>query len=231
MDKKIEIRAATQPIRLEGRTLYGTAVPYNSNSLDIGGFQERFLPGSVTDTIKSGLIEAWTYHDRTKPLGSQAGGSLRLKEDETGLHYEIDLPDTSYANDLRAMMSDGRKDIGGTSFGFFPEKDNWKRENGTNIREVVKAHLDHISPVVTPAYPATSAALRSAHEASGIDSMDAYGVDLDRLTGIFVAVQKGLALEDSEMDVARLAIRQLRKIRIARPKLKEAEILAAKILL
>jgi phage head maturation protease len=218
---KYEIRGAASAgtVRLEGRTLHGTAIPYNSDSLDLGGFIERFAPGSVTEAIAGGQIEAWTYHDRTKPLGSQAAGTL---------------PDTSYANDLRAMMSrpNGKSDIGGTSFGFAPAPDGqqWKREGGNNVRTITKAFIDHVSPVVTPAYPTTSASLRS-FSAADIDMADAYGIDLNKLAKIFIAVRKGLSIDSDERDIAKQAISQLRNLKCLTPKLKEAEALASKYLL
>lgn len=224
-----EIRSQSSPIRIEGRKLYGTAIPYNSDSHDLGGFTERFMPGSVAETIKSGQIEICLYHDRTMPLGSQAGGSLKLIDSPTGLNYECDLPDTSYANDFRAMMTGGRKDIGGTSFGFRPTEDGqtWKRENGKNIREINKAQLDHISPVVTPAYPASTAQLRSL---GNVDALDAYGFDLDKLAKIFVSIKRGLAIEQVEMELARLVISQLRDA-IQTPKLAKAMDAASRLLL
>lgn len=233
---KFELRAAAgnEAIKIVGRTLYGTAIPYNRDSLDLGGFVERFAPGSVADTIKSGQIEAWTYHDRTKPLGSQAGGTLRLIDTPTGLNYECDLPDTSYANDLRALMTreNGKSDIGGTSFGFAPASDGqqWKREGDQNVRTITRAHLEHISPVVTPAYPSTTAALRS-FTAADIDQADAYGIDLSALAKIFVAVRKGLTVGMDEREVAMLAIRQLQNLKVLTPKLKDASTLASKYLL
>jgi HK97 family phage prohead protease len=206
----IELRAATSSVKLEGRTLYGTAIPYNSDSHDLGGFVERFLPGSVSDTIKSGLIEAWTYHDRTKPLGSQAGGTLRLFDRPNSLDYECDLPDTSYANDLRAMLT-GRKDVAGTSFGFMPTSAGqiWKRENGNNVREIVKADLEHISPVITPAYPSTTAALRSL-TAAELEDADAYGLDIRELRKVFVAIKRGLKISEPEAYLISEAITLLR---------------------
>jgi HK97 family phage prohead protease len=233
---KYEIRGAASAgtVRLEGRTLHGTAIPYNSDSLDLGGFIERFAPGSVTEAIAGGQIEAWTYHDRTKPLGSQAAGTLRLTDTPQGLLYECDLPDTSYANDLRAMMSrpNGKSDIGGTSFGFAPAPDGqqWKREGGNNVRTITKAFIDHVSPVVTPAYPTTSASLRS-FSAADIDMADAYGIDLNKLAKIFIAVRKGLSIDSDERDIAKQAISQLRNLKCLTPKLKEAEALASKYLL
>jgi HK97 family phage prohead protease len=232
MSTIIELRAAgVSPVRLEGRTLYGTAIPYKSDSHDLGGFVERFMPGSVTDTIKSGRIEAWTYHDRTKPLASQAGGSLRLFDRTHGLDYELDLPDTTYANDLRALMSGGRKDIGGTSFGFWPTPDGqrWQRENGNNVREIVKAELEHISPVVTPAYPATTAKLRALTGVE-VDHADLYGIDLDVLTKIFVASKRGLILSDAEREVSRKAIERLRET-VTTPRLDAAIDRASRMLL
>ena len=155
MSKTI-LRVFNSAPKLDGNKLAGVAIPYNSLSLDLGGFREQFLPGSVSESVKGGMIEAWQYHDRSKPLGSQKGGTLRLVDTPTSLNYEVDLPDATYARDLKAMYrDDGRTDIGGTSFGFWLNSESdmrWSRADGGNIRTIVKATLEHVSPVITPAY-------------------------------------------------------------------------------
>lgn len=193
--------------KLEGNTLYGTAIPYNSLSHDLGGFVERFMPGSVADTIKSGLIEANLYHNPNMPVGSQAAGTLRLFDRPHGLDYEVDLPDTSYVADFRKLLNSDRQDVGGTSFGFWPDAqgEQWSKEGGSVVRTITRATLQHVSPVITPAYPATTANLRALAQGE-LSPEELYGLDLQKLSQIFVAIKRGLQLDDTEVEVARAAM-------------------------
>jgi len=166
------------------------------------------------------MIEAWAHHDMTKPIGSVAAGNLRLKDTPTGLTYELDLPQgNSDADNLVSLANSGI--IGGTSIGFGVNQDDvrWTRDGGENIAEVLRADLSHISPVVTPAYPQTSAMLRSM--ITDHDKVDEYGIDLNLLAKIFVAAKRGLIISDNEMEVARRAIELLRG-RIQTPRLERA---------
>jgi HK97 family phage prohead protease len=231
---KYEIRQLkTPPPTLSGRTLSGIAIPYNSLSLNLGGFVERFMPGSVSDTIKSGQIELWAHHDRSKPIGSQASG-MKLWEEKDGLHYSADLPEKNTdAENVMSLLNRDRPIIGGTSFGFMPvgsSGERWLRENGQNVREIIKAEIEHLSPVVTPAYPATSAILRSLQEGKAGGLADIYGIDLDMLAGIFLAQKRGLTVSESETEVARQAI-SLLSATIRTPKLKSATDQAARLLM
>jgi HK97 family phage prohead protease len=47
-------------------------------------------------------------------LGRNKSGTLRLSEDNIGLHYQVDLPDTTYARDLAISMERG--DVSQSSF-------------------------------------------------------------------------------------------------------------------
>jgi phage head maturation protease len=175
-------------------------------------------------------MEAWAHHDQTKPIGSQAAGNLRLTDSPVGVLYQLELPEgnTDADNVVSLARSDkGKPIIGGTSFGFRiagPDGQQWKRENGENIREVMKADVNHISPVVTPAYPQTSAMLRSltAHVRShDADMVDEYGIDLNLIAKIFIAAKRGLQIADNEIEVARAAIKLLEG-RIQTPRLERA---------
>jgi HK97 family phage prohead protease len=182
-----------------GKTLVGRAIVWNSLSRDMGGFQERFLPGSVTDSVKGGIVCALLNHDTSKPLGTQQAGTLRLLEDAQGLNFEIDMPDTSYAADAIAMMKRG--DGTGTSFAFNPIETNWTKENGLNIVEIRSATLGEVSPLVgvPAAYPATSCALRSLLDQGEIDYAERYGIDLDSVAAVFCAIKRGLPLDTKEL--------------------------------
>lgn len=76
---------------------------------------------------------------------------------------EVDLPDTSYANDLAVSVKRG--DITGQSFGFHTLEDSWetKKKDGeeVNIRTLEKVALIDVGPVTFPAYPQTDVAVRA----------------------------------------------------------------------
>ena len=233
---KYELRQQnnTAPVSVEGKTLSGYAIVWNSDSRDLGGFTERFLPGSVTESVRSNTITAVAHHDDSMPLGAQHDGTLRLREDAKGLSYEIDLPDASYARDLASLMTEQRKTIGGTSFSFStpPGGDVWKRQDGKNIREVRKATLGHISPVAVAAYPETTAFLRSlSGETETLNIVDIYGIDLEKLAAIFLASNKGLrSIQPEEIELARKAMVALQAATCS-PRLDAANVRAANILI
>lgn len=211
----------------DGKKLIGLAIPYNSLSRDLGGFQERFMPGSVSDSVKGGNICAVLNHNLSQSLGTQQSGSLRLFDKADGLYVEIDVPDTSYARDAMALIKRG--DGTGMSCGFNPVDTKWIKESGTNIAEVRRAELGEVSVLTgpPPAYEATSIAVRSAEQS--VDLAEYYGIDFERLASVFVAIKKGLPLTDAETQVmqqARCLFADVRK-----PLLEAAEKLAASVLL
>lgn len=62
-------------------------------------------------------ILALVDHDRSKVIGSTAS-NLRLRETDSGLEYELDLPDTQLGRDIKVMTT--QKLVSGTSIGFAP---------------------------------------------------------------------------------------------------------------
>ncbi|MEJ7777478.1 MAG: HK97 family phage prohead protease [Sphingomicrobium sp.] len=165
----MERRASIQgEVRSEGRTLSGYALVYGSEAR-INGHREIIAPGAVTASLGGGRdILALVDHDAGKLLGRTKSGSLRLSEDSRGLAFEIDLPETSAARDVLALVERG--DAGGMSFGFSTPKggDEWR---GTT-RTLRNIHLHEISVVQSfPAYTATTVEARNA----------AFALDLMRL--------------------------------------------------
>lgn len=105
-------------------------------------------------------VRALFNHDPSMLLGRQSAGTLRVGTDEVGLTFEVDLPDTSYARDLRELVARG--DLNGMSFGFVPGVDEWDRAPDGVARRThtsIKALVD-VSPVTFPAYDGTDVALR-----------------------------------------------------------------------
>lgn len=146
------------------RQISGIAAPYNTLSADLGGFREKIDP----DAFKRSLSEqknilAYYNHDSSAVLGSTRSGSLQLSSTPAGLSFRIDLPETSYARDLIALMERG--DVSQMSFGFITRKQAWDDPatgETWRVRTLLDVDLHEISVVADPAYPeGTEAALRS----------------------------------------------------------------------
>lgn len=149
-----EIKAAA-----ESRTVEGYASVFNSMSEDLG-FREIILPGAFSDVLDND-VRALYNHDSNYLLARTTSGTLELKEDEKGLYYRFEMPNTSYGNDMLELFRRG--DLTQSSFGFTVEKDSWRMEDGQQVRYIERVgSLFDVSPVVYPAYSQASSGLRSA---------------------------------------------------------------------
>lgn len=166
---KKEYRVIAQELRVKKtddgkRTISGYAALFNSLSGNLGGFVEKIAPGAFSEALKISDTRALFNHDANFVLGRQSAGTLRLKEDKIGLFMEVDLPDTQVARDLATSIDRG--DITQQSFGFTVKRDSWEdidKDVATRTLEEIGELFD-VSPVVFPAYPDTSVAIRSLEE-------------------------------------------------------------------
>lgn len=167
MTQQRETRALSAPVEVRatdsGRMVVGHAVNFNSETVIAGLFREKFAPGAFAKSIAEGDIRALFNHNTSLLLGRTKSGTLRVSEDDQGLHYEVDLPDTQAGRDLSVSMDRG--DIDGSSFGFRSIKEEWDESGDLPLRTIIEAELFEVSPVTFPAYPDTSIALRSLTEA------------------------------------------------------------------
>lgn len=131
---------------------------------DIGGwFHEVIARGAFTNTLRTADVRAYFDHDSGRVLGRSSAGTLRLKEDDKGLHVEIDLPDTSDGRDVKTLIERG--DISGMSFGFAVTRQEWDETVDPPKRTILEVDLREVSIVSDPAYDGTSIAMRSLDEA------------------------------------------------------------------
>jgi HK97 family phage prohead protease len=143
-------------VRSEGNTFqfYGYALKWDARSQNLGGFRERVAMGATADSIQRDDVRALYNHDPNLVLGRNRSGTLRLSEDTEGLHYEVDMPDTTYARDLATSMERG--DVSQSSFGFKvsgPDgQDFAEDDDGFPLRTLNKISLFDVSPVTYPAY-------------------------------------------------------------------------------
>lgn len=123
-------------------------------------FRERIMPGAFDRALRDRHdVRGLFNHDANQLLGRSAAGTMRLSVDQTGLRYEIDLPDTQLGRDLRELLERG--DITGSSFAFAATRVVWIEERDLTIRQVEEVDLYDVGPVTFPAYEATTAGVRS----------------------------------------------------------------------
>lgn len=146
---------------LEGNRLVGHAAVFGQTARLAGGY-ERIAPTAFQRVLEAPEtdVRALINHDPKYVLGRQSAGTLRLSTDKEGLRFDVDLPDTSYARDLRELVARG--DVTGASFGFIPGEDEFSTApDGKQVRTHTSvARLLDVSPVTFPAYEGAGVALR-----------------------------------------------------------------------
>lgn len=166
----------------------GYAAVFNKLSEDLGGFREKIDPGAFADVLE-GDTRALKNHNSDYVLGRTTSGTLKLKEDDTGLRYEIIPPETQWAKDL--MVSIDRGDITQSSFGFRVADDKWETQGEENIRTIIKiAELPDVSPVTYPAYPDTNVQMRTV--------MANAGIKYDELSRVLIRTENKLELTEQD---------------------------------
>lgn len=138
-----------------GRTVHGYAAVYGVESEDLGGFRERIAPGAFSGVLDSD-VRALLNHDPNEVLGRTRSGTLRLADDQRGLRFELDLPDSPLGENVRSAV--GRGDLDGASFRFEIGEEEWAGDLRT-VRTVKQ--LRDVTLATYPAYPAASIELRT----------------------------------------------------------------------
>jgi HK97 family phage prohead protease len=170
MSVKKEVRFAAELRKASsGRTLKGYAAKFNERSVPIPGaggpFYEQLAPGCFRECLddEDEEIRALVDHDHTKILARRSNGSLRIKEDNVGLAVQIDVPNTTWGNDLLACVDSGL--VAGMSFSLYCLEDRWSRVSVDGqewaLRTVLKAATDEVTCTSMPAYPSTTLSTRS----------------------------------------------------------------------
>lgn len=197
--REVRVAADTWPsIDLEmraegdGMTFHGYAAVFDSPSEPMP-FVERIAPGAFRKTLseKKRDMRMFLNHNTDILLGSTRAGTLRLSEDERGLHAEADLPDTSAGRDLAVLLKRG--DVATMSFGFQTVRDRWS-DDGSE-RTLNEVRLFEVSPITGwPAYPATSAFARHLAE-----ELDEEVTDLDAAFRVLTDTDTRLTPEQHDL--------------------------------
>jgi HK97 family phage prohead protease len=144
-----------QDIDTRGRTLHGYAAVYNAVSGDLGGLHRTHRPGGFAGVLDSD-VRALLNHNPSEVLGRTRSGTLRLFDEQRGLRFEVDLPESPIGDNVREAVKRG--DIDGASFRFVVGDESW--DGDLRTVETVK-DLKDITVATFGAYPAASAELRT----------------------------------------------------------------------
>lgn len=195
----LEVRAkGDQPA-----TILGHAALFDTPSVYMMGFKETIERGAFAESL-SGDIRALWQHDTARVLGRTKAGTLRLWEDDQGLAFELNPPDTQDGRDAVTLIERG--DVDQMSFGFNvpPGGDSWSEdEDGIPLRSLRAVSLMEISPVTWAAYPQTGVGvMRSAPEwvqralTQGVDDSSTANDDARARLGLMLKrinlIQKGI---------------------------------------
>ncbi|MEM7416780.1 MAG: HK97 family phage prohead protease [Gemmatimonadota bacterium] len=166
----LELREANED-EGTGPMLVGYSVVFDSDSEDMG-FIEQMDAASITEEVLTESDIRGLYNHipsnllGRSPAGEIDGETMRLKVDDRGLYFEIDLPDTTVGRDVAELVRRG--DLTGNSFAFTVAEDEWDYESDPPRRRVTRVgELFDIGPVTYPAYPETVVSGRALELAKG----------------------------------------------------------------
>ncbi|WP_248864909.1 HK97 family phage prohead protease [Streptomyces halobius] len=180
----------------ETLTIRGYGIVFNSPSTPLGNppFVEQISPAAWSPENDETDVICTFDHDTKNYLGRRSAGTLRLGADQTGIWFECDLPDTAAGRDVFALVQRG--DISGCSFTFRADDDEWsKTADGTPLRTVTRMRVLELGPVLNPAYPDTTVAVRSMQSA-GITPATASTEESDSMNGIYPSGVTGVVTDD-----------------------------------
>ncbi len=172
MSKNSDFHYSSEAVEIrsmgEGKpvTIRGYAAVFGKPSRELTTFSgKRFIeiiePGAFDKADKTDLVAAFDH----RAVLAKYPGTLEIGTDERGLWYEYEH-DPSDPDHMAVFSKIRRGVVSGSSFKFDVDEDLYTLERRGNVayRTLKKGsvlNLYDVGPVVTPAYPATTAAARS----------------------------------------------------------------------
>lgn len=163
VEKRHTIEAAIRAGDDSKRVVQGYAAVFNKVAKITERLHEKIAPGAFKNSIGGDIRALWS-HNTDLVIGRTTNDSLKLSEDDTGLRFELSLPDTTQGRDAYTLIKDGY--VSGVSFGFRVKKDAWDRgqDGQPHLRTLLDVDLLEISPTPFPAYGETMVSARSSEE-------------------------------------------------------------------
>lgn len=171
--------------------LSGYAAVFNDPSVPLP-FSERIAPGAFRKTLSETPDVRLLINHEGLPLARTKNNTLTLSEDEVGLRFDAELPDTSEARDLYTLIQRG--DVDQMSFAFRVIRQKWNIDRTERTLTEVSLADGDVSVVTYPAYPTTTVEARE-HLARAIQAVkegrEISGESLIVLQSVFEKVSEG----------------------------------------
>ena len=166
----------------EKKVIQGYAVVFDSWT-DISSWgeiwKECIRKGAFTQSLKENSILALYNHDFNNVL-ARKDVNMKLVEDDKGLYFEIELPDTTQGNDLYELIDKGI--VNQCSFSGYVRKNLWSEDNGGNVlREILEIDLIEITITPIPAYEVTEAEVKRSREIKGTKENEENNFDFEEI--------------------------------------------------
>ena len=149
----------------EAPKIRGIAPPWESLSVNLGGFREQFLATAFDKVLAKRKLDVPLLfnHDDSKVLARTTNGTLRIEKTDKGLAFEADPVATPTAAEVVTLIRS--KTIFGSSFAFTvdPKGETWQEDDRGNVTRTISeaSGLYDLSPVTRAAYPNSTVGLRS----------------------------------------------------------------------
>ena len=202
-----------------GMSFSGYAAVFNSPSEPLP-WTETIRQGAFGRSLraKNNVMMLWS-HDTSQPLASTRSKTMTLAEDSKGLLVDAALPQTSLGRVVSELLRS--KVVDSMSFGFSVPAggDIWSADGQT--RELTSIRLHEVSVVSFPAYPKTSASVRSIDILS-----DKTGADAESLSAALDALEAGNSLTRDQATMLTTVVEKLAPEAEAVPELLEDNIIS-----
>ena len=154
------------------RTIEGYAIVFGVESRILADYWDNYREiieaGAITEErLKEMDIKMTMYHNREKILARSTNGegTLKLRVDEVGVHYEFEAPNTVDGDTALELVKRG--DLSGSSFMFWTDEKSGvsyeKRSDGIMLRRVKNIGMIYDMTIAAdPAYEETTVAAREA---------------------------------------------------------------------
>jgi HK97 family phage prohead protease len=190
--------------------LSGYAAVFNDPSVPLP-FSERIAPGAFRKTLSETPDVRLLINHEGLPLARTKNETLTLSEDEVGLRFDAELPDTSEARDLYTLIQRG--DVDQMSFAFRVIRQKWNSDRSERTLTEVSLADGDVSVVTYPAYPTTTVEARE-HLARAIQAVkegrEISGESLIVLQSVFEKMSEGheYVMEAVEMLAALMSFQE-----------------------
>jgi hypothetical protein len=176
-NKNIERRLVQFRAVGDTREIIGTAIVFNSPSIDMG-YVEVILPDAITQELidSSDIVMLYNHDEDLVPLARSKNGkgTLKIMLTEDGVDFSFTVRKTSLGDEVLEAVRAGDLESCSFAFAIAEGGEAWsKLQDGTYMRTITKIELlRDFSIVPFPAYQATTVNTRGLDELKAKEELE-----------------------------------------------------------